>query len=255
VRCVECHGVYQDPFLLPVGNPYDEHTAAEYFVVHEISGAIANGRRLARRATELVGRPGRMLELGCGRGALLRGAAEEGWKVRGVEMTSAFAAEGSGLDIEVAAVENARSLDEKYDAIVLAAILEHLYEPAECLERIRAALTPGGVVFIDVPNECSLWSRAANLYMRARARPWAVNLSPTFSPFHVVGFCPRSLRTLLQRTGFDIEELTLWAYPNCLPAATGLRATIERQASATVQRIGGWVGMGAGINCWARARA
>lgn len=246
--------MYQDPFLLPIGNPYDDHTVAEYFVVHEISAAIANGRQLARRATELVGRPGRMLELGCGRGALLRGAAEEGWKVRGVEMTPAFAAEGSGVDIEVATVQDARSLNEKYDAIVLAAVLEHLYEPTECLRRARDALMPGGVVFIDVPNECSLWSRAANLYMRARGRPWAVNLSPTFSPFHVVGFCPRSLRTLLQRTGFDIEELMLWAYPNCLPAATGLRATIERQASATAQRLGRWVGMGAGISCWARAR-
>lgn len=247
--------MYQHPFLLPIGNPYDDHTVAEYFVVHEVSATIANGRLLARRATELVGRPGRMLELGCGRGGLLRGAAQEGWKVRGVEMTPAFATEGSGLDIEIAAVEDARSLNEKYDAILLAAILEHLYEPTQCLQRVRDALTPGGVVFIDVPNECSLWSRAANLYMHARGRPWAVNLSPTFAPFHVVGFCPRSLRTVLQRTGFDIEELELWAYPNCLPAATGLRATVERQASATAQRLGRWVGMGAGIGCWARARA
>lgn len=255
MRCLECHGVYQSPYLIPSGNPYDDHTSADYFVVHEVSAAVANGRQFARRAAELVGGPGRMLELGCGRGALLRGAAQEGWTVRGVEMTTAFAAEAAGIEVEVAPVETARSLDEKYDAVILAAILEHLYDPAECLRRVHRALNPGGVVFIDVPNECSLWSQAANAYLRLRGRPWAVNLSPTFSPFHVVGFCPRSLRTLLAKTGFQVEELTLWAYPNCLPEAKGVRAVIERQASAAIQRLGSWVGMGAGINCWARAQS
>jgi hypothetical protein len=74
-------------------------------------------------------------------------------------------------------------------------LLEHLYDPADCLRRVH----DGGLVFIDVPNECSLFTRLGNAYMRLRGRPWAVNLSPTFPPFHVVGFCPSSLRRLLRR--------------------------------------------------------
>src|SRR5260370_17964782 len=98
-----------------------------------------------------------MLELGCGRGELLRGAAKRGWRVRGVEMTEEFArvaSEKYGLEIERSSIERAQSLRESYDVVLLAAILEHLYEPAETLNQVRNALHHGGLAFVDVPNEC-----------------------------------------------------------------------------------------------------
>ena len=101
----------------------------------------------------------------------------------GVEMTASYAAARPDLNIEVAPVANPRSLTKSHDVVWLAAILEHLYDPAETLLKVRAALPPGGLVFIDVPNECSLWCYVGNVYMRLRGRRWAVNLSPTFPPF------------------------------------------------------------------------
>ena len=104
-------------------------------------------------------------------------------------------------------IENCKSLDETYDVVLLAAILEHLYDPMETLRRVRNALRPGGLLFVDVPNEASLTMRIGNIYMRARGRNWAINLSPTFPPFHVVGFSPASLRKALNSVGFDIHSL------------------------------------------------
>jgi len=209
---------------------------------------------LAEFAESILGRTGRMLELGCGRGELLRGAANRGWKVRGVEMTEAFARiarETHGIEVEWASIQSAESLGETYDVVVLAAILEHLYDPAETLDRVRRALCSGGLVFIDVPNECSLMTRVGNAYLRLRGKDWAINLSPTFSPFHVVGFCPMSLRRLLGRAGFRpiVFELHRWNIP--LPPGGGLRGTLERAGLSVVLSLGKIIGMGAGMTCWA----
>jgi SAM-dependent methyltransferase len=201
----------------------------------------------------LLGRKGRLLELGCGRGELLLGAREEGWDVAGVEMTSAFASVNPELQVEVARVEEARSLDEEYDVVLLSAILEHLYDPVSCLRRVRGCLADDGIVFIDVPNECSLWTRTGNAYFRLRGRDWATNLSPTFPPFHVVGFCPTSLRSILLRCGFSVESLRTERWNNALPARAGMLANLEHLGSSTILTAGQLLGMGAGITCWARA--
>ena len=254
VRCRGCHGVYPRPSLLPGGNPYSEHSSDDYFKAHDVERAAESGYALARRAQALLGRAGRLLELGCGRGHLLLGATRAGWSSRGVEMTEEFAREGSahGADIELASVESCRSLDERWEAVLLAAVLEHLYEPRACLLRVFRALVPGGVVFLDVPNECSLWTRLGNAYMRLRGRPWAVNLSPTFPPYHVVGFCPRSLRYLAVDIGFEVLELRTHRWANELPPERSLARRLEEAARTLPTPSGPWIGQGAGITAWLR---
>jgi 2-polyprenyl-3-methyl-5-hydroxy-6-metoxy-1,4-benzoquinol methylase len=255
VRCRACHAVYPRPALLPEWNPYAEHEATDYFEAHEAEQKLRNGEWLARHAESLLGRRGRLLELGCGRGESLVAAARLGWSVRGVEMTPAFAAEAAGVDIELARVEDARSLSEQWDVILLAAILEHVYDPIACLKRVHDALVPGGLVFIDVPNECSLFTSVGNLYMRLRGREWVLNLSPTFSPYHVVGFCPASLRDALARCGLEVVALNTPRWQNEVPYRPGLVGRIERAGVEAALSVGAWIGKGAGITCWARRPA
>ena len=255
VRCRRCHAVYPRPVLLPEGNPYEQHPVDEYFSLHERQAARRMGRSLAQTARGLLGHGGRLLELGCGRGDLLLGAADEGFEIRGVEMTESFVDAELADRVEIAPLERARALDEQYDVVVLGAILEHVYEPRQTLTRIAAALRPGGVVFVDVPNECGLWFRAGNAYQRLRGRDWSVNLSPTFPPFHVVGFCPRSLRALVTACGLQVLSLETPRWSNDLPTLQGVGGKIERWGSGAALGLGSLVGMGAGIVCWARKPA
>ena len=69
-------------------------------------------------------------------------------------------------------------------------------------------MRPGGFVMLDVPNEKGLFFKAGNLYQKARGRRWCVNLAPTFSPFHVFGFSPRSLRKLLAKHGLEPKAVS-----------------------------------------------
>jgi 2-polyprenyl-3-methyl-5-hydroxy-6-metoxy-1,4-benzoquinol methylase len=256
VRCRECGCYYTSPTLVPERNPYADETPAEYFWFHDPKKKRDTGRRLAGHAESLLGRKGSMLEVGCGRGELLEGARDEGWAVFGIEMTPAFAAlaEAQGVVVELSPAETARLLvQRKFDVILFSAILEHLYHPVDVLRRARSALPQGGIIFIDVPNETSLTMTLGNLYMRARGRDWSVNLSPTFSPFHVVGFTPRSLRRVLERTGFHVVELSKPRWSNALPPPHTVTQHVEHTGFTVASWLGSKLGLGDGISCWARA--
>jgi 2-polyprenyl-3-methyl-5-hydroxy-6-metoxy-1,4-benzoquinol methylase len=253
VQCMDCKLVYTNPTLIPESNPYAEETAEEYFQLHDWNLKVMNGESLAAFAESVLGKPGKMLELGCGRGELLVGATNRGWTVYGVEMTESYAkiAQSKGIHIEYSSIQQCKLLDQTYDVILLAAILEHLYDPVETLKKVRDALRPGGLVFVDVPNESSLTMRVGNLYLRARRHDWVMNLSPTFSPFHVVGFSPTSLSRTLKSVGFRIHKLEVPQWNNALAQGKGLRQKIERLAFGAVQTVGAYIGMGDGITCWA----
>ena len=171
-------------------------------------------------------------------------------------MTPEFAkvAALKGIEVEVSSVETSTTLQKEnaFDVIYLAAILEHLYSPVECLKRVYRALVPGGLVFIDVPNECSVRTRLGNLYMRVRGRDWAVSLAPTFPPFHVVGFCPDSLRRALSLAGIDVVELNVVKWRDMLPPRSGFWGRIEGLGSGGVHALAGLIGDGDGIVCWGR---
>jgi len=255
VRCNECALIYTHPTLMPVTNPYDKESD-KYFQLHDEQEKIRQGESFAAFAEVVLGGPGRMLELGCGCGELLRGAMNRGWSARGVEMTDGFirVAIAHGVPIERSPIESCKSLDETYDVVMLAAILEHLYDPMETLLRIKNAVRPGGLLFIDVPNEASLSMQIGNLYMRARGRDWAINLSPTFPPFHVVGFSPPSLRRALNEVGFEVYKLEVFKWKNNLPPSTTVGQKFERMGLTAIQYVGEKLGMGDGITCWARRK-
>lgn len=241
-----------------MGNPYSQHSAEEYFAGQESLSQMESGRQLIATAERLLVRPGarRLLELGCGRGEQLAAAAERGWSVFGVDMTPAFASAAAlkGVQVEVSSVETSTLLqrENEFDVIYLAAILEHLYRPVECLKKVHNALVPGGVVLIDVPNECSLRTKVGNLYMRARGLDWAVNLAPTFPPFHVVGFCPPSLRRALSLAGLAEVNLDVVKWRDMLPSRPGFWGRLEGLGSAAVTGVAGLISDGDGIACWAR---
>jgi SAM-dependent methyltransferase len=253
VQCLHCEVIYTKPTLIPLDNPYEKHTAEEYFHLHDSQIKTNAGEDLAAFAEEVLGIKGKMLEVGCGRGELLLGALNRGWSVYGIEMTEHFAevARSKGIDIELSSVEQSKSLHQTYDVILLAAILEHLYDPIAILNKVRAALRPGGLVFIDVPNERSLTMRIGNCYMRLRGRDWTINLSPTFSPFHVVGFSPKSLAAVLNSTGFRVLHLDVKGWNNVLPEGRGLIDRVERLGLHAVQTVGSMINMADGIACWA----
>lgn len=81
-------------------------------------------------------------------------------------------------------------VEEQFDIIVLSHVLEHVTNPIAFLESILQYLTPGGIFFIDVPNQDYLFK---------------LDLFP-----HLLFFSPDSLKYLLNHLSLDILELDGW---------------------------------------------
>jgi SAM-dependent methyltransferase len=152
-------------------------------------------RRIAifRRLTRL--RRGQLLEIGCGSGLLLAAFRDAGYDVEGVELSSADAAHGRqryGLSIHEGRVEALALGRERYDAVVLINVLEHILDPAALVRRAYEMLRPGGCLVTGVPVVDSAYARLLG------ARWGAV----TEAPRHVSIPSFRGLVGLLRRVGF-----------------------------------------------------
>jgi SAM-dependent methyltransferase len=135
----------------------------------------------------------RVLDVGCGRGVMLRAFADRGFEVHGTEISPVAA---QGVDpratLHVApSLREARLPEQAFDEVVLWHVFEHLPDPCETLEEIRRMLKPGGRVVIAVPNFSSLQARWTG--------PGWFHLDP---PRHLFHYPISALRRLLEQHGF-----------------------------------------------------
>ena len=128
-------------------------------------------------------------------------------------------------------------------------MIEHLYNPNETIREISRILKLGGVLFLDAPNESGLYFQVGNLYQKLRGRDWVVNLAPTFSPFHVFGFSPSSLRKLLSKHDLRIVQLRVYGGQTYVPN-NGLLGFAEQQCARLVSALSNYGNVGTYMEAW-----
>lgn len=93
---------------------------------------------------------------------------------------------------------------ERFDNIAMGFILEHVDDPALILRRYRSLLTPGGSVFIAVPNSESLHRRFGH---EAGLLPDLELLSQADLDYgHQRYFCVRSLTKLVEDENYSVVK-------------------------------------------------
>ena len=255
--CGECGLLFPNPMPVPAGG-LDQHYAVEadsYFVGHEKQSKIDNARNLVERAERVRRGKGRLLDVGVGRGEILLAAKQLGWDAEGVEPSEQFAdyaEEKTGAPIWRMPIEQADIPENSFDVIILAAVLEHLYDPDAVIAKIAALLKTGGVLYVDVPNEKGLYFRVGNLYQKIRRRDWCVNLAPTFSPYHLFGFNLKALHRLLKKHGLQPVEWEVVGGQSMVAPRQGIVGKLESAASSLVTKLSAYGEMGTYIETWAR---
>jgi methionine biosynthesis protein MetW len=99
--------------------------------------------------------PGKVLDIGCGRGLLLNKLRQQGWEPHGTELSeeaAAFAREEMGLPVTTQRLEDAHFADQEFDLVILWHVLEHARAPREMLKQAARILKPGGTLLVAVPN-------------------------------------------------------------------------------------------------------
>jgi len=255
-RCRKCGLIFPHPMPLPAEG-LDQHYELDpndYFKGHQTSEKECSALDLLAQAEELVGCRGKLLDIGSGRGELLHAARSLGWTAIGIDPSASFAqfaASRSGAEVRREPVERCGFHDAEFDCVVLSAVLEHLYNPDETIAEISRILRQGGALFVDVPNEQGLYFKVGNLYQRLRGRDWVVNIAPTFSPFHVFGFSPQSLRALLGKHQLSPRKWRVYPGRAMVPSRAGIFGELERLAAHAVTGLSKVGSLGTYIETWA----
>lgn len=228
-----------------------------YFSAHDVEEKKRLCGEMIRTLENKLQRRGSLLDVGCGRGELLWAAREAGWQFAGVDPSAEYLDWGRanfGVEAQLGTLEEANFPAEHFDVILLEGVIEHLYDPYRTMQEVWRLLRPGGICYVDAPNEDGLYTKIGNLYMKLLGRDWVVNLAPTFPPYHVQGFNPSSLRRLIQRIGFEIEELNIFGEIIALTGAPSLRKKIEHRAAQFVNWLGNQAGAGIYMDVWLRKK-
>ncbi|MDQ7772426.1 MAG: class I SAM-dependent methyltransferase [Elusimicrobiales bacterium] len=169
---------------------------------------------------------GRLLDVGCASGEIMKAAAPAGWDCTGVEISHRLAAEASaaGFPVHAGRLETLRTPDSSFDAVVFYDVLSLVEDPRPLLGRAFALLRPGGAVFIRELN-ASFHLRALALSGLAPLR--SLGLRP--GVVHNWNYTPAAMRALLSGCGFEGVRLR-----NSRPTSGDPYATGGRMGAAAV---------------------
>ncbi len=199
VRCPSCGHMQLDPMPSEsvLAGAYAEAASEDY--IDEEAGQRETARRALVRIERYRRPPGSLLDLGCWVGFLLAEARNRGWRTVGVEpsqFASSHARDRLGLEVITAGLFDAPLPGGGFDAVTMGDVIEHLTDPAAALRRIGELLTPGGLLWMALPDS---GSRVARTLGR---RWWSV------LPTHVQYFTRGSISALLNANGFQVLEIT-----------------------------------------------
>ena len=203
-ECVECEIAMTHPLpsdeelarLYSCGNyRTDEGKRFGFF----IESLIYLGRIRKRIRINRFIKPGKILDIGCGRGLFLKVMRSGGWETIGTEFneqTASYAIKTYGLKISPGEITQYKLPSESLDVININQVLEHLKSPYEIIEESHRLLKKNGVLIISVPD--------------LRSPQFAIGKENWFLlelPLHLFHFTEEGLISLLKKKRFKIKYI------------------------------------------------
>lgn len=138
-------------------------------------------------------REARILELGCATGGLLAALRRNSFlHVQGLDPSPDCAQSAWDLykiPVFASSLFEVPAPPESYDFVIATGVLEHLEDVAGAVKKMRALLSPGGQIYVEVPDGSRLASRPDAPFQE-------------FSTEHINFFSTVSLTNLFERHGF-----------------------------------------------------
>jgi 2-polyprenyl-3-methyl-5-hydroxy-6-metoxy-1,4-benzoquinol methylase len=225
-KCPACGMMFQDPARKPFNDSaLIEKIYAEYIQEFDSHRGLNTAR--LKRIESLVNKPlsGRkILEIGVGTGLLASLLMGQGASYQGIEpsavcyeniVTRFPALKGNVLN---KFYEEGDFNPGSFDVIIMVDTLEHIPYPVDFLKKIKKCLSPGGLLYLEVPNESLLKYKA---FLRRRFKMYYGY--PT-NPEHANLFTLSTIQKTLARAGFKTEVLfqaTIWGDQQRMNIALG----------------------------------
>lgn len=216
-RCRICGFTYSSPVFSEktLSALYGEADVNGCTVPATEQGIAVNSRRYIDRLMEYSGiGEGRLLDVGCGAGAVLKAAAEAGLEGHGIDPGSAAVetARAAGCRAQVGMYAGDSFPENHFDLVTVIHVIDHVMSPLDLLKSVRKHLRPGGAVLLATHNIESLLAKL---------------MGPKFIAYnvqHISYYTPESLDEMIRRAGLTpIKQLkSVTTYPLNHLAENGL---------------------------------
>ncbi len=228
----------------PAGATLERMYSAEYFETDFRCGRseAAAGDEQAFRAENdgLLDRfepyrgRGRLLDVGCAEGLLVKRARERGWSAEGVELSDSAVARGRamGLVIHAGTLETAAIADASQDVVYMGDVLENVPDCRATAEQVARVLAPGGHFVLRGPT--TTHSIARGLALRAYGL-LGKEIALREPPYHLWEFTPRSLTRLLRSVGLETVVLEQAKIPPGRPH--GRKSALQRAVLQAIDHV------------------
>ena len=207
--CPVCSFQFIHPYV-EEAQAFDDYSWTKEYTEHfdRYVGPVIESLRVKIADVErIVGRlPGSFLDIGCGNGLYLQAANVLGLKNLGtdVDRINVEFAVGKGLNAIAAPVEELE-IEDRFDFVHLKSVLHLVPDPPRMLAKAKSLLSPGGLMYVDVPNQGSIFSKLRMI--RDRTSYGQLQL-----PLRRGAYNYRALSYLCDKTGLRIVK-RVFPYP------------------------------------------
>jgi 2-polyprenyl-3-methyl-5-hydroxy-6-metoxy-1,4-benzoquinol methylase len=218
-RCSRCNSVYVNPVPSKEGlsiyyNKFAANTLLDNLFRKRSKKKkknIVNNSKLTEvlKLIQTIEGPIRILEIGCGSGSFLslldEYLKEEGrndCELHGLDIDAGILGKNSSsnLTFHVGDAEDFK-LDQKFDVIISFEVIEHVLNPTNMIQAIRAHLKDGGYAFLTTPNSLGFEIKALS-YNGLRLLAHSI-----FPPMHINAFNPQNMTYFLLNNGLKIRKI------------------------------------------------
>jgi len=188
---------------------------------------------LINRLYKIIGKTDspKLLDIGCSTGWITSLSKESGFEVTGLEANSYVANYGRkkyAIKIIEGFIEDLNT-DEKFDAVTMFHVLEHIADPRKMLSQVHGLLDERGKLLVVIPNAGSL---GVNIFKRS----YNWNIS-----HHISFFSPDTIQDILKQSGFRILKIVHLTSPPLMLYSYNRYMRNRRRDGKISFRIHNWI--------------
>lgn len=226
LKCKDCGLIYSNPQPIPndlqdhYGIPPEDYWKDEYFIENKdyFKKEIEVLEKIMKVSVGM-----KSLDIGAGLGKQMIALADAGFDAHGFEPSKPFyrqAISKMKIDptkLKLGMIEELEYPDNYFDFISFGAVLEHLYDPADSINRAMKWLKPTGILHIEVPSSKWLVGKIINFYYKLKMTDYVGNISPMHEPFHLYEFGLKSFEKHAKKNNYEIAFHEYYVCQTFLP--------------------------------------